>query len=164
MSNIKISQLPQAQPITGAEQVPVNQQGVTVRTTAQAIASLSNVDISQSIIADAGSTTKVPSVNATKTYVDGLVLGLVDDRGNFTPSPTPPGGFPTLNGSGAGGQIMKGDLWFIDAIGYIDSVAVTVGQSIRALQDNPLQNPAKWRPMLRRCFAAYYCQCFPAPG
>lgn len=144
MSNIKISQLPQAQILTGSEQVPVNQQGVTVRTTAQAIASLSNVDISQSIIADAGSTTKVPSVNATKTYVDGLVLGLVDDRGNFTPSPTPPGGFPTLNGSGTGGQIMKGDLWFIDDVGYIDSVAVTVGQSIRALQDNPLQDPTKW--------------------
>ena len=167
MSNIKISQLPQASPITGAEQVPVNQQGVTSRTTAQNIANLASVtvtagiglianntnprnpiiaigyiaqdvnNLSNNITADATSTTKYPSVNAIKTYADGLVVGLVDDRGNFTPSPTSPGAYPSTNGSGAGGAIMKGDIWFIDTIGYLGTTAVVVGSSVRALVNNP---------------------------
>lgn len=167
MSNIKISQLPQASPITGAEQVPVNQQGVTSRTTAQNIADLASVtvtagiglianntnprnpiiaigyiaqdvnNLSNNITADATSTIKYPSVNAIKTYADGLVVGLVDDRGNFTPSPTSPGAYPSTNGSGAGGAIMKGDIWFIDTIGYLGTTAVVVGSSVRALVNNP---------------------------
>ena len=40
MANIKISALPNAAALTGAEQVPVVQGGATVKTTAQAIANL----------------------------------------------------------------------------------------------------------------------------
>lgn len=144
MSNIKISELGQAGALTGQELIPLVQDNLTLRTTTSQLKAFAGIAISNDIIADEASTTMAPSVNAIKSYADGLVMGLVDDRGNFTPSPALPGGFPTLNGSGAGGQIMKGDLYFIDNTGYINGVAVTAGQSIRALADNPLQDPTKW--------------------
>jgi hypothetical protein len=79
----------------------------------------------------------IPTQNAVKTYADGLVVGLLDDRGNFTPGGTSGSSYPTTGGSGTGGAIRKGDLWFIDANGYLGSNAVAVGTSVRALVDNP---------------------------
>ena len=169
MSNIKISQLPQAQPVTGDEPLPIVQDGETVRTTIQNVADLATLNIavgtgltidntnprnpiiaigyiaqdvnnlSNNIAADATSTIKYPSVSAIKTYADSLVVGLVDDRGNFTPSPTNPGAYPTdaNNGSGIGGTPMTGDIWFIDTIGYLGTTLVQVGASVRALVDDP---------------------------
>ena len=43
MPNIQISQLPAAQPLDGTELVPIVQQGITVRTTTQAIAASPNM-------------------------------------------------------------------------------------------------------------------------
>ena len=77
-----------------------------------------------------------------KTYADGLVLGLLDDRGNYNPTAT--SAYPTTGGSGASGAILKGDLWAISADGNVNGIAVTVGDTIRALADNPAQVNANW--------------------
>lgn len=103
-----------------------------------------NTDVIDTNIALGTSDAKIPSQNAVKTYADALVVGLVDDRGNFTPSATSPGLFPTLNGSGPGNTIKKGDLWFIDTAGYLYFTPVAIGASVRALTDNPGQDPLKW--------------------
>ena len=99
---------------------------------------------SNNITTDAASTSKYPSVKAIKDYADSLVVGLVDDRGNFTPSATSPGGYPLTGGSGVGGAIKKGDLWYIAVNGFLGTTAVTIGTSVRALVDNPLQVTANW--------------------
>jgi hypothetical protein len=79
----------------------------------------------------------IPTQNAVKVYADGLVVGLLDDRGNFTPGAVVGSSYPTTGGSGTGGAIRKGDLWFIDAAGYLNTTAVSTGTSVRALVDNP---------------------------
>jgi len=103
---------------------------------------------SNNIATDAASTVKYPSVKAIKDYADGLVIGLVDDRGNFTPSATSPGGYPLtssgLGGSGVAGAIKKGDLWYVAANGFIGTTAVSVGTSVRALVDNPGSTATNW--------------------
>lgn len=99
---------------------------------------------SLNIVTDAASDVKYPSVKATKTYADSLVTGLLDDRGNFTPSLTSPGAWPTTGGSGTAGAIMKGDIWFCSASGFMGTTAVVAGASFRALVDTPGQTAANW--------------------
>lgn len=77
-----------------------------------------------------------------KAYADTLVLGLLDDRGNYDPTDT--SAYPTTGGSGASGAILKGDLWAISADGNVNGIAVTVGDTIRALVDAPAQNNTNW--------------------
>lgn len=99
---------------------------------------------SLNIVTDAASDVKYPSVKATKTYADSLVTGLLDDRGNFTPSVSSPGAWPTTGGSGTAGAIMKGDIWFCDASGFMGTTAVVAGASFRAVVDTPGQTNANW--------------------
>jgi hypothetical protein len=99
---------------------------------------------SVSVTADATSDTKYPSVKAAKTYADSLVVGLLNDRGNFTPSVSSPGGWPTTGGSGTAGAIKKGDLWFCAANGFLGTTAVVIGTSFRALVDTPGQTDGNW--------------------
>jgi hypothetical protein len=99
---------------------------------------------SVSVTEDAASDTKYPSVKAAKTYADSLVVGLLNDRGNFTPSVSSPGGWPTTSGSGVGGAIKKGDLWFCAANGFLGTTAVVTGTSFRALVDAPGQTAGNW--------------------
>lgn len=99
---------------------------------------------SLNIVTDAASDVKYPSVKATKTYADSLVTGLLDDRGNFTPSLTSPGAWPTTGGSGTAGAIMKGDIWFCSASGFMGTTAVVAGASFRAVIDTPGQTAANW--------------------
>jgi hypothetical protein len=54
------------------------------------------------------------TLNSAKTYADGLVVGLWDDRGNYSAATNV---FPSAGGSGAGGAILKGDIWTISAVG-----------------------------------------------
>ncbi len=96
---------------------------------------------STSVATDGGSDEKYPSVKAVKTYADGLVVGLVDDRGGYNASVNT---FPASGGSGTAGAIMKGDLWFISTAGTLGGVSVAVGASVRALVDTPAQDAAKW--------------------
>ena len=86
-------------------------------------------------------TPTAPSDAATKAYADSLVVGLVDDRGSYDASGNT---FPSSGGSGSGGAILKGDLWFISVAGTLGGVAVNVGDSVRALTDAPGQTAANW--------------------
>ncbi len=96
-----------------------------------------------SVTEDSSSDTKYPSVKAAKTYADSLVVGLLNDRGNFTPSVSSPGSWPTTGGSGTAGAIKKGDLWFCAANGFLDTTAVVTGTSFRALSDAPGQTASE---------------------
>lgn len=99
---------------------------------------------STSLNVDGSSDSKYPSAKATKDYADSLVVGLIDDRGNYTPGVISPGVYPGTGGSGIAGAIKKGDLWYVASNGFLGTTAVTVGSSFRALVDNPAQDPAKW--------------------
>ena len=148
MANIKISQLP----FIGATYnlgtiFPIVYQGVTYQTNLTSLISViasggiqQVSNITQSIYADGASTVKYPSAIAVKTYADGLVVGLLDDRGNYTPDIASPGAYPSTGGSGTAGAVLKGDLWFIDTPGYLGTNAVVIGASVRAIVDFP--NPA----------------------
>jgi hypothetical protein len=77
-----------------------------------------------------------------EAYADSLVVGLLDDRGNYDPTGT--SAYPTTGGSGPSGAILDGDLWMISVDGTIGGIAVTVGDTIRALVDSPAQVAANW--------------------
>jgi hypothetical protein len=137
MSNIKISELDQAGALTGFELLPVVQDNLTVRTNLQQVKEFAGIIISNNIIGDAASTTIAPSVNAIKSYTDGLLVGLLNDRGNYIPDFAPPGAYPSSGGSGEFGAIRKGDIWFINDIGYLGLTPVVIGASVRALVNDP---------------------------
>lgn len=87
------------------------------------------------------SDTLYPSQNAVKTYVDGIVVGLLDDRGSFDASVNL---FPSAGGSGVAGAILVGDLWFISVAGTLGGATVNIGDSVRALVDSPGQIATNW--------------------
>lgn len=82
------------------------------------------------------------ALTAAQGYADGLVTGLLDDRGVFDASANT---WPTTGGSGTAGAIKKGDLWTL-------SVAATAGPLlgypvscvIRATTDSPGQTDGNW--------------------
>lgn len=78
---------------------------------------------------------------ATKQYADGLVVGLLDDRGNHSASGD---AWPSTGGSGTAGAILKGDLWRISVAGTLGGTAVQVGDAIRALVDTPGSTASNW--------------------
>ena len=78
---------------------------------------------------------------ATKAYADALVVGLIDDRGNYDASGNT---FPASGGSGTAGAVLKGDLWTISVAGTLGGNAVTAGDLIRALVDSPAQTSSNW--------------------
>jgi hypothetical protein len=80
------------------------------------------------------------TLNSAKTYADGLVVGLWDDRGNYSAATNV---FPSAGGSGAGGAILKGDIWTI-SVGTLGGVAVSLGDTVRALSDAPVQVVGSW--------------------
>lgn len=85
--------------------------------------------------------TKFPTVQAAKAYMDALVVGLIDDRGNYNASGNV---FPSSGGSGTAGAILKGDLWFISVGGTLGGVLVAAGDQVRALVDTPGQTAGNW--------------------
>jgi len=98
------------------------------------------------IINDSGSTsTDIWSASKTQTQINSAVVGLLDDRGNFTPS----GNYPTTGGSGTAGAILKGDIWQISGLGagvsaLMGTRVVFDGDWVRALNDTPGQTDANW--------------------
>lgn len=96
---------------------------------------------STDVAADGLSNTKYPSVKAVKDYADGIVVGLLDDRGNYDASTNL---FPATGGSGGAGAVLKGDLWYISVTGTLGGVSVPVGASVRALVDTPAQTSGNW--------------------
>jgi lysophospholipase L1-like esterase len=79
---------------------------------------------------------------AAQSYADGLVIGLWDDRGNFSASG---GAYPSSGGSGSAGAIKKGDIWTISVAGTLPTgQVVEVGDTVRALIDTPGNTQANW--------------------
>lgn len=76
-----------------------------------------------------------------KAYAEHLVVGLWDDRGNYNAGSNI---FPANGGSGAGGMVLKGDVWTINGPGSLGGVQVTLRQTVRALNDAPGQDATKW--------------------
>lgn len=85
--------------------------------------------------------TKYPTVEAVKEYVDPLVQGLLDDRGNYDASVNT---FPAAGGSGSAGAIVKGDTWYISVAGTLGGASVGIGDTIRSLVDTPGQTASNW--------------------
>ncbi len=79
--------------------------------------------------------------NAVRAYADTLVVGLVDDRGNYNASVNT---FPAAGGSGAAGAVLKGDLWTVSVAGTLGGTPVTAGDLVRALVDTPGQTAGNW--------------------
>ena len=83
---------------------------------------------------------------STKNYVDvsiaSAVIGLWDDRGNFSALG---GAYPSTGGSGTAGAILKGDIWTISVAGTLPTgQVVNVGDTVRALIDTPANLQANW--------------------
>lgn len=88
------------------------------------------------------------ALQEAKAYTDLIALGLLDDRGSFTPS----GSFPTEGGSGVGDTVAKGDIWYITGLGTgviatLGDFEVKDGDTVRALSDAPGQTSANWDVM-----------------
>jgi hypothetical protein len=79
---------------------------------------------------------------SARTYADGLVVGLWDDRGLFDASVN---AYPTANGSGPAGAILKGDIYTISVAGTLPTgKVVEVNDTVRALVDTPGNTQANW--------------------
>ena len=87
------------------------------------------------------STTKYPTNNLIKTYVDNVVAGLLDYRGAYNASGNT---FPTTGGSGTAGAVVKGDMWIISVAGVLGTQAVQIGDSVIASVDSPGQTASNW--------------------
>lgn len=112
--------------------------------TARANLGLGNVDNTSDAnkpVSTAQAAADLVALNSAKAYADGLVAGLLDDRGNHDASGNT---WPTTGGSGTAGAIMKGDFWYISVGGALGGVTVNAGDSIRALVDTPGTTAANW--------------------
>ena len=90
------------------------------------------------------SATKYPTNNLVKTYVDGIVVGLLDYRGGYDASPNT---YPATGGSGTAGAVMKGDMWVISVAGTLGGNAIQIGDSIIANVDSPGQTAGNWNTL-----------------
>lgn len=77
------------------------------------------------------------TLSSANSYADSLVVGLLDDRGGYDPTLTQT--YPSSNGSGPSGSILRGDVYTFIADGTIGSINVNQGDVLRALVDNPSQ-------------------------
>lgn len=78
---------------------------------------------------------------AAAIYSDSLVVGLWDDRGVYDASLAT---YPSVGGSGPSGQILKGDIWSITVAGTIGDKVLGIGDTLRALVDDPGSTDANW--------------------
>lgn len=87
----------------------------------------------------------VDGLAAERSYAEGLVVGLWDDRGNFDASVN---AYPSSGGSGTAGAIMKGDIWTISVAGTLPTgQVVEIGDVVRALVDTPGNTQSNWSIM-----------------
>ncbi len=106
--------------------------------TAQAAA---NAVVLSSAATDATTKANTAETNA-KSYADGLVVGLWDDRGSFDASVN---AYPSSGGSGSAGAIKKGDTWTISVAGTLPTAQVVeIGDVVRAISDTPGNTQANW--------------------
>lgn len=112
--------------------------------TTKADIGLGNVDNTSDVnkpVSTAQATADTAALNAAKAYADGLVVGLLDDRGNYNASVNT---FPASWGSWTAGAILKGDLWTISVAGTLGGTAVTAWDIVRAIVDTPGQTAWNW--------------------
>jgi hypothetical protein len=105
---------------------------------------LGNVDNTSDVnkpVSTAQAAADTAVLTAAEAYADALVVGLLDDRGNFDASAN---AFPSSGGSGAAGAIVKGDLWTISVAGTLGGHAVTAGDVVRALVNTPGSTDSNW--------------------
>ncbi|MGZ3931021.1 MAG: hypothetical protein ACXVP0_06535 [Bacteroidia bacterium] len=105
---------------------------------------LGNVDNTSDInkpVSTAQAAADAAVLSTAKSYADSLVVGLLNDRGNYDASGN---AYPTNGGSGTGGAIKKGDLWTISVGGNLGGNIVEPGDVIRALVNTPGQTNANW--------------------
>ena len=158
MSDLKISQMPDAGALSGTEVIPLVQSGGNVKaaltvlkayfgggtvTSVCGVAPISgNVALSYTNVgADAAGSAAAAQASA-EAYADSLVVGLWDDRGNYNPAS---GNYPSTGGSGSGGAVKKGDIWTISASGTLPTgQVVEQGDTVRALIDSPGNTQANW--------------------
>ena len=88
--------------------------------------------------------TLYPTVQATKTYADSLVAGLLDYRGAYDASVNT---YPTAGGSGTSGAVIKGDSWVISVAGTLGGTAIQIGDMIVANVDTPAQTAGNWNTL-----------------
>jgi hypothetical protein len=131
--------------LDGSESIPVTQGTTDKRTTVDAIRAWIAGQFGSAAQADTGdfdaAGAAASAEAAAKAYADTLVVGLVDDRGNYDASSNL---FPAAGGSGAAGAVLKGDLWTVSVAGALGGVAVTAGDLVRALVDTPGQTAGNW--------------------
>lgn len=103
---------------------------------------LGNVDNTSDVNKPISTATQTAlDLKASIAYANSLVVGLVDDRGNYNASGNT---FPASGGSGAAGAILKGDIWVISVAGTLGGVDVNIGDQVRALTDTPGQTAGNW--------------------
>lgn len=81
-----------------------------------------------------------PQDVTTKTYVDGLTMGLLRLAGNWDAST---GTYPTT-GTGTGGIVRRGDSYIVTVAGTIYGQVFGIGDSFYSLVNNPAQIPSNW--------------------
>lgn len=112
--------------------------------TVKVMLGVNNVDNTSDVnkpVSTAQAAADTAALNSAKAYADGLVVGLLDDRGSYNASGNT---FPASGGSGTAGAIMKGDIWYISGAGTLGGTAVNIGDSVRALADSPGQTASNW--------------------
>jgi len=82
-----------------------------------------------------------PTVQAVSTYIQSALTGVLKDRGNYDASGNT---FPASGGSGSGGAIKTGDMWYVSVGGTLGGKAVTAGAWVRSLTDAPGQTAGNW--------------------
>jgi hypothetical protein len=106
------------------------------------LGNVDNISDANKPVSTAQAAADTSTLNSAKSYADGLVVGLVDDRGNFNASVN---AYPSSGGSGAAGAILKGDLWTVSVGGTLPTgIVVTAGDLVRALVDAPGIVQANW--------------------
>lgn len=119
--------------------MPTTNINLTINKTTVGLSNVDNTSDANKPVSTA--TQSALNLKADITYVDGLVVGLLDDRGSYDASVNT---FPAAGGSGTAGAILKGDIWYISVAGTLGGSAVTVGDSVRALVDTPGQTATNW--------------------
>lgn len=106
------------------------------------LGSVDNTADASKPVSTAQATAITAAENNAKSYADGLVVGLWDDRGSFDASG---GAYPSTGGSGSAGAIKKGDIWTISVAGTLPTgQVVEVGDVVRAVIDTPGNTQANW--------------------
>ena len=81
-------------------------------------------------------------LTSAEAYADSILTSLWNDRGTFDASVNT---YPTTNGSGTSGAILKGDMWTISVSAILGPlIGDLVGGTVRALVSDPQQVDANW--------------------